>query len=145
MHDLHAMIDLNIRDYGQQVLSVQGDPMFHYTVGNSQQGLPELLLLGDINPAAACWVLNHLGQTMRSQGAPLSGDVSLGGEHPVRLVKVSNDRVRNDYTIQAGQYLGREDYEVLQVLLCDKEGRFPGDTGIDRNYDVPVLWSDSAV
>ena len=42
--------------------------------------------------------------------------VSLGGKHPVKIVDVPTALVKDEYTIQVGEYFGTDDY-AQQVLI----------------------------
>jgi Domain of unknown function (DUF4262) len=78
---------------------------------------------------------------MIERGAPFADGelVNPGGKFPAKIVNASR-RAQDDYTIQAGQHFGHEDYRVLQVLIPDRNGRFPDDPECQPPYSViPVL------
>lgn len=129
----------NIESYGQHLSQVFGDgsdPGFIYTIGNADRGLPELLLIGDFPPHIAAGLLNELGAKMREDGKPLAtGLVDIGWSIPVK-VRQAGPLARSRYTIQVDQYLGHDRYGVLQVMVCDENGRYPGDAGCAPRYDV---------
>jgi hypothetical protein len=140
--EFHTDTAEHIREYGRSIISVfdgEGDEIpFAYTIGNTERGLPELLVIG----TTKAYFLNNLSQLMIDRGSPFKDGelVDLGGKYPVRISLTNDGRAQDDYTIQAGQYYGTEEYPVLQVLLCDKEGRFPGEAECQRPYcDVPIL------
>ena len=138
--DLMRLVQENIDRAGQHVFAIfpsKESPAFAYTIGNANIGLPELLLIGNFAPRTSAPILNELGRKMRAAGNPLEGDVSLGGRFPVRIREASPS-AKARYTIQAGHYLGHEHYDVLQLLICDLEGRYPGEPGCDPDYDVPL-------
>ena len=72
----------NIEAFGQHLFQVFGDrpdPGFTYTIGNTDRGLPELLLIGDFPSHIAAGLLNELGAKMREDGKPLAtGLVDIG-------------------------------------------------------------------
>lgn len=108
---------------------------FFYTIGNGELGLPELLLIGGFRPEIAMAILNELGQYMRERGKPLDeGMLDIGWTFPFKVRKAGGS-VRTLYTAQVGEYLGHERYDVTQVMICDREGRYPGDVGCE--LDVP--------
>lgn len=129
----------DIRQHGRSVLCVGGEddsPSLAYTIGNWPK-LPELLIIG--TPKGG--VLNELSDIMIRQGrAFVDGEiVDLGGKLPVKVI-VADQRAKDDYTIQAGQYHKSEDYTVLQVLIPDKQGRFPDQPGCREPFaGFPVL------
>lgn len=106
-----------------------------YTIGNHERGLPELLFTGDTDDAWAD-VLNRLGHIMREQrrDAFRHGElVSVGGKFPVKIVNTSA-RAKLEFTLVAGQYYTTDDYRVQQVVLCDTQGKFPGDPECAEPY-----------
>lgn len=139
--NLMRLVQENIDRNSQHVFAIfpsEESPAFAYTIGNANVGLPELLIIGNFAPHTTAAILNELGRKMRAAGFPLVGDVSLGGRFPVR-VRHADPAAKGRYTIQAGQYLGHERYDVLQLLFCDPEGRYPGEPGCNSNYDVPLV------
>ncbi|KKW90266.1 DUF4262 domain-containing protein [Sphingobium chungbukense] len=139
--DFYAVIEDNIRHDGQHLQAVFSDeagPGFVYTIGNALQGLPELLILGNFNPRAVGPILNLLGDMMRDAKTPLEGDIDFGARFPVRVRRASA-AARTRYTIQVGRYLRHEEYEVLQLLLCDPAGIYPGEPGCGSGFDVPLI------
>lgn len=140
--DMMGAVQANIDRSGQHIFFIgpsDDEPAFAYTIGNALSGLPELLIIGNFSPGTSGGILNDLGRRMRASGKPLASDVSLGGQFPVR-VRVARPAVKWRYTIQAGQYFGHERYDVLQLLLCDRDGRYPGDPGCDPDFDVPLAY-----
>lgn len=138
--DFYAGIERNIARSGQHLLLIFADgetPAFAYSIGNALQGLPELLLVGNFSPRVAGSILNDLGRKMRELRRPLEGDIDVGGQFPVRVRRASAE-ARLSFTLQAGRYLRHEEYDVLQVLLCDAAGIYPGEPGCEPAYDVPL-------
>lgn len=129
----------NIDSYGQHLFQIFGDgsdPGFTYTIGNVDRGLPELLLIGDFPSHIAAGLLNELGAKMREDGKPLvTGLVDIGWTVPVK-VRQAGPLARSRYTIQVDQYLGHDSYNVLQIMVCDENGRYPGDVGCAPRYNV---------
>jgi hypothetical protein len=128
---------------GRSILGVgggkYGEPPFSYTIGNHFEGLPELLLIG----SARTPYLNDLSQLMIARGEPFrDGEIvalpmlSL----PLKLVCVDDIRAWENYTVQAGEHLGHDGYDIMQAVLSDKEGRFPDDPGCDKPWSLfPIL------
>jgi len=129
----------NIEAFGQHLFQVFGEgpvPGFTYTIGNADRGLPELLLIGDFPSHIAAALLNELGAKMREVGEPLAaGLIDIGWSIPIK-VREAGPRARSRYSIQVDQYLGHGHYSVLQVMVCDENGRYPGDAGCNPRYDV---------
>lgn len=123
----------------QGVFPVIGDEghCFFYTIGNAARGLPELLLIGNLPDRIAVQAMNEIGQYMRERGKqPDEGLLDIGWSFPFKIRNAGGD-VRSRYTVQAGQYLGHEGYDVVQVMICDKEGRYPGDEGCQLEIAQP--------
>lgn len=134
-------VQANIDRTGQHVFGIfggaGGDGWF-YTIGNANLGLPELLLIGNFPPDLGMRIMNDLGSTMREDRVALpEGMLDIGWSFPFKIRKAGGD-VRDRFTIQAGQYLGHENYDVLQVMICDKHGRYPGDAGCDERFNVEM-------
>lgn len=144
MHmNLRAAISAGIDSHGQHLIGVfptHDDPgiPFVYTIGNASIGLPELIIVGPFPAPTVGAILNLIGVKMREEGKPFSEDVDIGGKFPLKVHNASG-AAKSEWTIQAGQFLGHEDYAVQQLLLCDPEGRYPGEPGIQPGYAVPLI------
>jgi hypothetical protein len=122
----------------RSIVGVADSPPFAYTIGNQARGLPELLIF--CSPAAA-GLLNILSDLMIERGSAFADGelVNLGGKFPVKVV-CADARAQDEFTIQAGQYFGTEDYDVQQVLAPDRSGRFPDEPHCAPPYgEVPLL------
>lgn len=144
--EVHNLIQEHIERFGQHVVCVQrseGDPPdfqpFVYSIGNHERGLPELLLVGSADELVLRLV-NHLGDIQRQRARPFIHEerVSLGGNFPVRILDVGK-AAHDEYTVQAGVYYGTEDYQVRQILLCDKHGRWPDNPNCEEPYSRQPL------
>ena len=133
-------VENDIRRCGRSVLCIVAEAdarSFAYTIGNWIVGLPELLIIGTAKGA----LLNDLSQMMIARGAAFADGelVNLGGKYPAKIID-ADQRAQAGYTIQAGQYHGHEHYRVQQVLMPDRNGRFPDDPECQRPYStLPVL------
>jgi hypothetical protein len=118
---------------------------FAYTIGNSRgrfrgkpDELPELLVIGTTDAG----FLNNLTQMMiEAEQAFADGQVVLipGARLPVKVIR-ANDSARTEYTIQAAEHFGHNDFQVMQVLMPDLDGVFPDDANCKPPYNkVPVL------
>jgi hypothetical protein len=132
--EARARIRAIIDNHGQMLQSVHrsaGDPPnfqpFIYTIGNHERGLPELLFVCDATEGFGATV-NALGELQRNRDIAFAPDeiVSLGGRFPVRILDAGAPG-REEFAVQAGVFYETEDFEVRQILLCDEEGRWPGD------------------
>jgi hypothetical protein len=144
-----ATIRDNIAAYGQHVMRVlltaddpPDAPEFMYTIGNHEHGLPELLIVG-FGDSPFVGILNDLGSMQRRRRRGFIHDqvVDLGGSFPVRIVDAGRIG-REEYAIQVGVYYRTEAFEVRQVLICDRRGRFPDDPDCEEPYSKqPILSS----
>jgi hypothetical protein len=142
--EFHRRTAAHIEREGRSIVGVfpvegeEGDGLaFSYTIGNHLKGLPELLVIG----TAQGFFLNTLSHLMIAAGHGFKDGetVRTSGGKEVKLIR-ANAFAREEYTIQAGEHFGHDEYEVMQVLIPDKEGRFPGDEGCEKPYaSVPVL------
>jgi Domain of unknown function (DUF4262) len=87
-------------------------------------------------------LLNYVAATLTEKGPHQVADgepVDIGDTFPMKARTVCSF-VRDHYTIQAGQYWRNERYEVIQLPLCDKDGRYPDDPDCDACHaEQPVL------
>jgi hypothetical protein len=143
----HEKVAENISRHGRHLVGVfpnEGEPdplnnAFQYTIGNHLKGLPELLLIGLYDNT---FILNRLSSIMIERGRKFTDGelVSLGeGAKYSLLVVDAADSVKDRYTIQAGQHLGTEEYQVMQVVMPDKSGRFPGQRGASAPYSKVIV------
>jgi hypothetical protein len=137
----------HIAKSGQFILGVFGKPgelWFNYTIGNHERGLPELLIVYPGSKAGYerfGGILNDAGKIQRERGTPFEhGElVSLGGRLPVRIVDATA-RAKAEYTFGVGRYYETDDYQVRQLVVPDRDGRYPGDPLCAEPYaSLPLL------
>jgi hypothetical protein len=126
-------LDTMIARYGwvvQGVFDVDGkQPSFAYTIGLAAKGQPEIIVFG--LPAKLMHLfLNMLGRRFVRDGVPqLDVDLDdVADGLPARLVPVPR-AVADSYMVDT---LARHpDYTAVQMVWCDRNGRFPWDAGCD--------------
>lgn len=128
----HCHCDGPDHSHGEEYNVLTKGLAFYYTIGNAEVGLPELLLVGDYVPSQAAGILNDLGERQRLRGEQfLDGEiVKLDPDAPFGLlIHTPKDQqlIREHLTVQVGQALGTESYQVLQVLAPDTIGRYAHD------------------
>ena len=134
--DLYDNLRDMIKEFGNALIGVPG---FVYTIGNSKVGLPELLLVGNFDHGSVALILNDLSKTMRERGEAFpEGMLEMEGYGFPFKVRKASDAAKEEYTVQAGQCLRTEDYDVLQIIICDRDGKYPGDEGCDPNFNVEM-------
>jgi hypothetical protein len=139
------IVHRHISEFGQHIWRIapgdnDDEPGFIYTIGNHQHGLPELLIVVHTE-SQFMDILNYLGEVQRRLGRAYRHDerVDLGGSFPVRIVDAGAEG-REEYAIQVGVFYGTENFEVRQVLICDRQGRWPDDPDCDEPYrHQPIL------
>jgi len=144
MRRLQRSVLQNIQKHGRSVIGVfqsKDEPdfiPFAYTIGNALKDRPELLVIGINNQINAMVLLNKLsGMNLRD-----GETVSLGGKFGVHILKAGKT-ARTDYAVQASNIWG-DDYEIMQVIIPDPQGRFPWDEGCTAPYRrMPVLREDA--
>lgn len=104
-------------------------PNYTYTVGLTAKGLPELLFVGALPHQYEARLLNGLAQhLLNGDFVPTEGaeffDAALTGV-PVRFHVVPVQSEQDPYPGDAMRLYG-EVVQVVQVLLPDKHGRYPG-------------------
>lgn len=142
---LSEKIALDVERSGRAVMMIFGDGKgsypFSYTIGNHLKGLPEMLLIGGASPSFGA-ILNEASALAQRLGRPfVSGEVvDLGGARPIKVIDARHPDVKEKFTCLATRFLGVENYLVQQVIVCDREGRFPGDPGCAEPYSgVPLM------
>jgi hypothetical protein len=113
---------------------------FMYTIGNYHLGLPELLVV-DTDKAIIAGVLNRLGKMQRDRRKAFADEeiVSIGGKFPVRIVDAGAIG-RTKFATFVGIFYGTQNYDVMQVVLPDTQGRWPDTPGCDLPYSrQPIL------
>jgi hypothetical protein len=138
MDDLDNIIRRHIRDYGRHIQGVfpcqpgaGAAAHFSYSIGNALVGKPELIVIG-IPMQQAGLIINVTSEKITPATKP--GLLDIDFTFPVYLRDVTSDVIKDDYTIQAGQFFRSETYTVFQVLYTDAAGHFPHDRGCDPQY-----------
>lgn len=100
---------------------------FHYTVGNHGVGLPEILAIGGDQRMSR--PLTDVTKNMRERGVAFANGelVNLGGKYPVKMINVNCPEVYDLYTCAVSGYYNTESYSVQQMLVPDRDGRYPDD------------------
>lgn len=130
-----------IRANGLFVMAVlDEDPMknLFYTVGNHARGHPELLTVAGADVDQATDILVYFSVRGMSKGKLVPGDVLVdGGKFPMRLVDAPRAR---DVMHVAERYYNHRDFGVLQLVVPDTNGVFPGEPGCQRPYSDQTIY-----
>lgn len=131
---IKGMVAENVAEHGWTVMGVGGDavwPTFAYTIGLTELGHPELLMIG-LPPPQAQSLLNDMG------GAIKVGRRYTPGERVPQIISHYDVLIRGPINpvrarmIQAINLYG--DIDALQVLWPDTGGVFPGETGFTSRF-----------
>lgn len=137
---IHDKINHDIRERGQSLMGVMGDPPFIYTIGMHHRKLPELLVLGTAAMSVMGAVLNALCDVMREEGPFKDGaEIDLGGAYPLSVVEAEHPDVYDEYCVQAVVHYGHRKFRVLQLVVPDVGGKFPWDKDVLDSFIVPIL------
>lgn len=128
-----------IRDHGHQIISVFGtedhpEPGFAYTVGRCLRGRPELVITGNLSPAAQGHLLNYLAGLEKFSDSfsllELADDQPqevIGLTAPIRLRRVDLRTAKMFAITQLSAVDGGPDPVCLQVIWPDPDGNWPDD------------------
>lgn len=139
--ELLGRIAANIANEKRQIIGVLGTgkhPPFAYTIGNQEKLLPELLILGNFAASETNTILCDLSDKMLADKKPWPLGENVWGDHKF-MIHNGGSEAKAKYTCQAGQFYGNEDYEVLQVVLPDTNGRWPEDPLCHKAFKVPIV------
>lgn len=144
MQEIYEAIERNIRDHKRQVIGVMGgSDSFFYTIGNSLAGMPELVLCLNMEGNSATVLLNLWSERQLKMGRGFEDGEFVylsDGQFPV-CARWANATVKTERTVQAGQFLGREDYQVVQMVVPDKAGLLPWQPGCAAGFrDQPLYF-----
>jgi len=146
MIDSHGFAVMGIgtgvcHDCGDGKPHVHGQGLsFHYTVGLLESKLPELLLFG-LSALDGHQLLTILAGKMKKDGVFTHGAyVSLGGTYPLLAIEADDPETFTEYVTMPKRVYRRNIYPVIEMLTCDRQGRYPPDC--DKPYsDTPILSS----
>lgn len=139
MHpDIRAQTQTHIEIHGHSIVGVfptgPGQTHFSYSIGLRERDGFELLMEG-IDTKYGAYFINTLAQETKARNLPLNHACIIHGmttKPEFRLALVPcHELVKDERTVQAGQYYGHEDYGVLQLVMCDPEGRMPWEPDYD--------------
>lgn len=140
---LGKQVHENIVKSGVHVWGIFGGeegPSFTYTTGMSEKNLPEFVIVG-FAPQHAHYAIMRVVEALKERGRRFEhGETFFIDNDPEKVLVFfdARDSVKDDYTIQTGQYYKTEDYEVQQILIPDVMGRFPNDPECEY-YLQPIL------
>lgn len=140
---MHKVIAENIQTHGRHLFGIfdpeRNLPIFCYTVGNALVGMPELIIVGNLDMKLQGMILNAISDHQVSTGVGVSdGLLDINWTYPFKI-HTPSESVKTEYTLQAGNFLGHSDYQVRQVMICDTNGVYPDEDGFDTRYNIKPL------
>lgn len=138
MKDYIAKLDAIIEKHGYAVQSVMDNPSMSYTVGLTDLGLPELVMVGVPIPSMQA-IINEAVARMRSTQPFAPGQLqSELANLPLRIDAVHISQVLGRLYMLIGYEKRRQrqvtELKVLQLVWPDQDGRYPDDSG----YAMPL-------
>jgi hypothetical protein len=144
---LMSRIAADIRRVGHSVMGIlplKDDPNRHipffYTVGRHSKHLPELLLVAKLSGEQGMDIANAVAALQGTSGFMQGQLVPLGGKYPVLIIDAVDPAVKEEYTRCVHAFYGVDDYRVQQIILPDREGRFPPEC--DAPYNAQPLFGE---
>ena len=136
--DIHDRIRTDIARNRFTGVSVSGSVRsaeFSYTVGLTEHGLPELIVLG-VRREDAIRLLSNWGSYLLDTSAVLPGETLESGPWLLEAVAVAHPE---EHLLIADDFYG-ERLRALQLVWADARGRWPWDPGHQaRRAGQPVL------
>lgn len=134
--DFYNKIKTTIDRAGHQILGIMGggkEPDFAYTIGLSPKHGYELIVFGLPHHHAKTIINSIVTQIIEPGLLQYDTPIDTITNMPLKFMPCTPAMVK-DYGIQAFRYYQKSDIPFVQVVLCDREGFFPGDPQYDHGY-----------
>lgn len=132
---IQSNIKESIQRVGHAVMAVgpgEDEPGFTYSIGLGLKGWHELFMIG-IDPRYAGQFINDIARGFKAQSIPLDHPCYVAGlaqKGYTFCLLPATPAVKENFTFQATHYYKGEDkYEVMQIIMCDANHRFPWQKG----------------
>jgi hypothetical protein len=147
--EMTARIQKEIDETDFAIISVPqskvDEPPFHYTIGLSRRGWPELFFSGHLpKEAYAIAIATIVDNLWHGSAQPPTGVFQDAmetnvGKLPLAIVLVPHELVEVKYKLQVSRFLPGMIFDVAQVFMSDARGNFPQ----DANYEPhPMMKQD---
>lgn len=140
-------IDANIKTYGQAVIAcartkeVPEAVPYMYTIGLRARGQPELIFVGEASPDMG-GLINKICESLKLHIRFHDNmRVGIGTRHPFKLLTVGMKA--KSQMQHCAAYWKTLDFDVMQIIMCDKEGRWPGDPDCSEPFASTVVLKDN--
>jgi hypothetical protein len=116
------------------------EPPFNYTVGLTEAGLPELILVG-LSLQIGGLILNKLAKQSLTEALEVGRryDLANGDQILTCLIGPVSRANRRAYLRAAAYHYGQHRVSALQVFWPSEHGGFPGESEWDLGEIQPVL------
>jgi hypothetical protein len=144
MSVITQMLVENIHQFGFSYVGVAAgedhykEPSHIYTVGLVNFGLPELILIGNMNAGTMNYVMQTIGDRWIAQKGYSLDEVSDVIVHrdgrdplPLRFAEVAVEPVVEKYMHQHWPAIQQRPLKMVQVIWPDQNGKFPDDPAFD--------------
>lgn len=110
-------------------------PHYCYTVGLHSHGLPEIILFG-LPMETGQSILNTAADQVLNNGTALPHGTQLDkvASKPLVLVDVPESEKKYELTNMVRQYYRSTNYRLQQLVMPDKQGRFPWQKSVDPKF-----------
>lgn len=130
----------NIKNFGYHTTAVmesQNFTPFTYSTGIFENlQIPELFISG-LGPNLSGELIKNYAEKYKFQNVPLNKKIDdLTDRFPVYFIKVKIQDL-TDYTLTSFKFYGDRDYEYIQLVFPDLNGRFPNER--NYNYDQKII------
>ncbi|WEM34228.1 DUF4262 domain-containing protein [Xanthomonas phage X1] len=122
------------------------DPGFVYTVGLTERGWPEVIMVGNIHPMIAEKLITDLISGWQKKEKFVMGDnegllvFRDGTEHAIRVVEADTGKALEEYATAVGIFYSDMPVGFVQALIPDRFGRFPDDPEYDQSKQAqPII------
>lgn len=150
MKEMESQIIERIKTYGYTFINVSDPdsdaPDFTYSVGLTQRAWPELLLIGNLPPRLAQYILTEIASKWVAADGPVMGrmdDIIVtvdGTSLPLQVREVDPTVAMRDYTCAVTKlYPDYESRRCVQVLWPDADGVLPIEPCYNTKMTQPLL------
>lgn len=145
---LDAELMLKMEMFGFTMIGVMPEgklPAFVYTIGLTQRGWPEVIMVGNVHPAIAEQLINDLIAGWSKKEKVIMGDndgllvFKDGTQHPIRVLTADANKALNDYACGVPNFFPNDELSFVQALIPDRFGRFPDEPDYDQSKQAQPL------
>jgi len=133
-------VDENIKTFGYHTTAVAEEvnfTPFTYSTGLFENfEIPELFISG-LGPNLSAQIIKNYSEKYKFNEIPLNKKIDdLINTFPVYFIKVGNDDLK-EYVLSSIKFYENKNYEYLQVVFPDLNGKFPNDQ--NYKYDQKIM------